>query len=341
MSKSNSISWELIPEKNYVIISPYLIPLNSQKKVNIGDGFIMDSAVKLIGAKPKAVFSSRVELSDKQIAIINDSQLILVAGANTLKDNFEITPNFDSILLKKIKIPIALCGLGHFGNIEQTKNGLNSKSIEVVTEILKRFPYISVRCDESRRYLTRSLTDKAESILMTSCPVVYSVDDMNKKFSSQVNFNHLVVTITDRAYIEKQIKILEVGPKLFPSRRITLALHQDYGNAPLWSLAKKLGYEIFRSDSYEDFIDLYRDADMHFGNRLHAHLKCISLGVRTFLTPFDLRQSFFAESLDFPLVSKIPNPDLQTYDFNRLLLKRNSAEVNMVKFLDSVRSLIN
>jgi hypothetical protein len=89
---------------------------------------------------------------------------------------------------------------------------------------------------------------------MTSCPVVYSVDDMNKKFSSQVNFNHLVVTITDRAYIEKQIKILEVGPKLFPSRRITLALHQDYGNAPLWSLAKKLGYEIFRSDSYEDFI---------------------------------------------------------------------------------------
>lgn len=32
----------------YSAITPYLVPDNIPKKVNIGDGFIMDSSIKLI-----------------------------------------------------------------------------------------------------------------------------------------------------------------------------------------------------------------------------------------------------------------------------------------------------
>ena len=32
----------------YSAITPYLVPGNLPKKVNIGDGFIMDSSIKLI-----------------------------------------------------------------------------------------------------------------------------------------------------------------------------------------------------------------------------------------------------------------------------------------------------
>ena len=334
-------SWDAIPQKNYVIISPYPLPKGLPKKVNVGDGFIMDSAVRLIGAKPSTIFTSRAPLTDKALSIINESQLVLVAGANTLKDDFEITPGFDLETLGRIKVPIALCGLGHHGVEAQTKLGLNAKSIAVINEILQRLPYISVRCDASWRYLNQSLPDHTENILMTSCPVVFPVDGMDSQFVFKEIYNHLVVTITDRANVEKQLDILKVAPKLFPSKRITLALHQDYGNIPLWEFAKKQGYEIFRRERYEDFLDLYRDTDMHFGNRVHAHLKCISLGVRSYLTPFDLRQLFFAESLDFPLVTKVPDPALQSYDFNRVLARRNRAQDKMTKFVEAVRSLLN
>lgn len=335
------ISWDAIPQKNYVIISPYPLPKGLPKKVNVGDGFIMDSAVRLIGAKPTTIFTSRAPLSDKALSIINESLLVLVAGANTLKDDFEITPGFDQETLRKIKVPIALCGLGHYGVEAQTKHGLNAKSIAVMNEILQRFPYISVRCDASWRYVNQSLPSNTENILMTSCPVVFPVDGMDAGFVSKETYEHLVVTITDRALVEQQLGILKVAPMLFPSKRITLALHQDYGNTSLWEFAKKLGYEVFRTERYEDFLDLYRNTDVHFGNRVHAHLKCISLGVRSYLTPFDLRQSFFAESLDFPLVTKVPDPALQAYDFKRVLSRRSQAEVKMSRFTDAVRSLLN
>jgi len=42
----------------YTVITPFLVPDNLPKKVNIGDGFIMDSSIKLIQKKPKFKVSS-------------------------------------------------------------------------------------------------------------------------------------------------------------------------------------------------------------------------------------------------------------------------------------------
>jgi hypothetical protein len=332
--------WAQFEEKNYVIITPYLLPENITKKVNIGDGFIMDSIVRLIGARPHKIISSRAPLTKENIEIINESKLVLVAGANILKDKFEITPNFNIRLMEQIKKPIVLCGIGHFGIEEYTKNGLSSESVEIIDEILKRFPYISVRCDESKRYLTKSLTGNFENVLMTSCPVIYPVNDKIKDFSFKEKYSNLIVTITDRAFLDKQLTILKAAPFLFPSSKMTLALHQNYKNKQLCEYAKKIGYDVFTSENFEDFLDLYSNSDIHFGNRVHAHLKCLSLGVRSFLTPFDLRQTFFSDSLDFPLIKKVPNEELFTYDFNRVIKRRNNAEIKMNIFLESIKKYL-
>jgi hypothetical protein len=334
-------SWENLPEGNYVVISPYLVDPNSSKKVNVGDGFIMDSAIKLIGARPNAVFSSRIPLTNNEIALINKSRLVMVAGANILKDDFEIATGFDKTTIEKIKVPIVLCGIGHYGAPDQTQNGFSPKSKDILSAVLERFPYISVRCDASWRYVAKSLPQLAEKTLMTSCPVVFPVDGINCGLASKEEYVQLVVTITDRTMLEQQLGILKVAPKLFPAKKSILALHQDYGNTSLWEFGNKLGYEVFRSNNYEDFLKLYNTTDIHFGNRVHAHLKCLSLGVRSYLTPFDLRQSFFAESLDFPLITKVPDPALQSYDFNRVLSRRNEAQFKMTKFLEAVKSVLN
>jgi hypothetical protein len=337
---SFSASWGDLPKGDYVVISPYLVDPNTSKKVNVGDGFIMDSSVKLIGAKPTAVFSSRIPLTDNEIGLINESRLVLVAGANILKDDFEIATGFDKTTMQKIKVSIVLCGIGHYGVPAQTQNGFSLKSKDIVSAALERFPYISVRCDASWRYVVQSLPELEEKTLMTSCPVVFPVDGIDHRLASKEKYEQLVVTVTDRAMLEQQLGILKVAPKLFPANRKILALHQDYGNSSLWEFANKLGYEVFRSKKYEDFLGLYNTTDIHFGNRVHAHLKCLSLGVRSYLTPFDLRQSYFAESLDFPLITKVPDPLLEHYDFNRMLLRRNTAAEKMNVFVQAVKNAL-
>ncbi len=329
-----------LPEEDYVLISPYLLAPGTAKKVNVGDGFIMDSAVKLLGARPRRVLSSRVPLSAADIESINAGRFVMAAGANTLKDDFEITPGFTPATLAAIKVPVLLCGIGHYGVDSVTSHGLSADSVDIMTEILRRFPFISVRCDASHRYVARSLPGAAEQILMTSCPVVFPVDGRDCGFLRKARYDQLVVTLTDRAALPQQVWMLDAAPKLFPAARRILALHQDYGNRQLWDFAAGMGYEVFRSNDYHDFLELYAVADMHFGNRVHAHLKCLSHGVVSFLTPFDLRQKFFAESLDFPLIDRLPHAAIADYDFTRTVVRRAAARQAMDRFTAAARALL-
>ncbi|HVJ35550.1 MAG TPA: polysaccharide pyruvyl transferase family protein [Terriglobia bacterium] len=328
-----------LPRGNYTVISPYLLPPGSPKKVNIGDGFILDSCVKLIGAAPSAVFSSRTPLSDFNLEQINAGRFVIAAGANTLKDDFELTTGFTLETLKRIKVPVILFGVGHYG-VEAVTQGMTPASRTLFAAMIERFPYISVRCDASRQYLVRSLPEYADHILMTSCPVVYPVDGIDDGFQRKSRYQQLVVTLTERTNLQAQLPILTAARQLFPAERAIYALHQDYGNEQLCDYARQQGYELFRSQNCQDFIELYKQSDIHFGNRLHAHLKCLSLGKVSFLTPFDLRQAYFAQSLDFPLITALPDPSLQGYDFSRAVQRRNLAKRQLDVFLAATQSLL-
>jgi hypothetical protein len=333
-----TIEMSSLPEADYVVITPYLIPAGSWKKVNVGDGFILDSAIKLIGAKPRSLISSRMPLGDAEIERINASRCLVAAGANTLKDDFELAPGFDMTTLARLKVPIVLMGVGHYGVAELTR-GLKPQSVALFRAMLDRFEYMSVRCDASREYVVRMLPDKADSILMTSCPVVHQVDGLDRGFARKEIYDQLVVTITDRAMPEQQLQLLPAGKALFPAKRRILALHQDYGNAALWRFAEEQGFEVFRHTQYEPFLALYRESDMHFGNRLHAHLKCLAYGVASFLTPYELRQTYFSQSLDFPLISELPSPHVTDYNFARTIARRDAVRPTMDQFVAALRAI--
>jgi Polysaccharide pyruvyl transferase len=324
---------------DYTVISPYLLPPGSPKKVNIGDGFILDSCIRLIGKSPKAVYTSRAPLSEEDLETINAGQFVLAAGANSLKDQFELTTGFSQDTLAKIRVPIVLFGIGHYG-VDSITKGLDQNSRALFSAILERFPFVSVRCDASRRYLAASIPHHADRVLMTSCPVVFPVDGIDDGFIRKTVYDQLVVTITERAPIQSQMPILQAASAAFPARKRIYAVHQDYGDENLNSLARKLGYEIFRSSDYRDFIELYAGTDFHFGNRVHAHLKCLSMGKPSFLCPFDLRQAYFSESLDFPLITSLPNPDLERYDFARMVSKRSEAKLSLDRFLAAISALL-
>jgi hypothetical protein len=327
-----------LPEADYAIVTPYLLPPGSPKTVNVGDGFILDSAIRLIGERPRALISSRAPLGPAEIEWINDTRCLIAAGANTLKDAFELTPGFDLATMKRIKVPVVLMGVGHYGRAEATR-GLTPASAALFRAMLERFPLISVRCDASRDYVVRSLPDKADSILMTSCPVAHRVDGIDRGFARKPHYEQLVVTVTDGPDLQSQLPLLPAARQLFPAKRRILALHQDHRNARLWKFAEDQGFEVFRGGTYEQFIALYAASDIHFGNRVHAHLKCLSLGVPSFLTRHDLRQSYFADSLDFPLVVPMPSPEFANYDFGRVVARRNVARATMDAFVAALRAV--
>lgn len=328
-----------LPEADYVVVTPYLLPPGSPKTVNVGDGFILDSAIRLIGARPCALISSRAPLGAAEIDWINHSRCLIAAGANTLKDAFELAPGFDLTALKRIKAPVALMGVGHYGRAEATR-GLTPESATLFRAMLERFPLMSVRCDASRAYVVRSLPDREDAVLMTGCPVVHQVDGIDRGFLRKPLYEQLVVTVTDGPDLQSQLPLLPAARQLFPAKRRILALHQDHKNSRLWTFAENQGFEVFRADACEPFLALYAASDIHFGNRVHAHLKCLSLGVPSFLTKYDLRQTYFAESLDFPLVAPMPSAEFSNYDFNRIVARRAAARTTMDAFVSALRALL-
>ncbi len=324
----------------YSILTPYLVPPGKAKAVNAGDGFIYDSVQKLVGTPARHLFSSWAPLSDSDIEKINATSMLVVAGANTLKDDFTICPGFDLDVLDKLTVPVALCGLGHYGVAAATQ-GLSAKSIQLLDAFLERFPQISVRCDESLRYLVSSAPHLEPYVQMTSCPVVFPLEGQFDQFEKKDVFEQVVVTLTDRAQIQQQLPVLPAVPKFFKAKRYVLALHQDYGHQDLWAFAEKLGYSVFRSPDYQAYIDLYKQTDLHFGNRLHAHLKCLSLGRPSFLLPFDLRQTYFAQSLDFPLIDKLPSPEIEEWNFAAPQARIDAARKTMDGFMAEVTSVLD
>jgi hypothetical protein len=327
-----------LAEANYTAITPYLVPAGP-KKVNVGDGFIMDSAVRLLGARPAAAFSSRVPLDAAATERINASRCLVAFGANTLKDEFELAPGFTLATLARIRVPVVLMGVGHYGVADLTR-GFTPESVALIRALVERFPLLSVRCDASRRYVLQSLPELAEQVLMTSCPVLHAVDGIDRGFRRTEPARRLVVTVTDRIFVEEQLALLPAAAQAFPARERVLALHQDYGNRALWDFAAVQGFRVFRSTDCQDFVRLYAESDVHFGNRVHAHLKCLSLGVISFCTPFDLRQAYFAESLDCPLVERLPDAAAAAYDFSRVRARRDAARAAMDRFTGALLKII-
>ena len=328
-------------KKNFCVCTPYIIPDNLNKVMNAGDGFIYDSSIKLIKNNPRFVFSSREKLNEKKIEMINSCKLLVVTGANILKDNLEIITGFDQMTLDKIKVPIALMGIGHYGLEETNKYGFDQNSKLLIKKILDRFPYISVRCNGSFDYMKKSLgVSSLKKIINTSCPVVFKTENIDKKFLKKDIYEYMVVTITDRVMLKQQLPILSFASKFFKYKRKILSLHQNYQNHKLETFAKDMGFEIFKSNDYKNYIDLYLKCDLHFGNRLHAHLKCLSLGVPSFCTPFDLRQLYFSNSIQLPLINHSNYKLLETFMFERFLNHQKKARIKMNNFLSSIVKLL-
>ena len=324
----------------YSIITPYLVPTNLNKIKNIGDAFIYDACEKLIKKKAAFYFSQWEDITDDKIEKINNTKFLIIAGANILKDNMQICKNFSEKTLTQIKVPIILAGIGHYG-IKKAVTKLSNESQSLLFKLLERFEFISVRCNESKRYITNSNINFEKNIIMTGCPASFSLDGVNKKFKQVFNADcKLVSTITERGNLNLQLKGLELIKKIYPTKQFIVSIHQNYNSRELFNYFEKKEMQVFVSNNYNDYIKFYSECDFHIGNRLHAHLKFLSMGIKSYLLPFDLRQVFFSECYKFPLITKIPCNEIDNYDFKIFTKNIKSIFKNMDFFINKIHNIL-
>ena len=313
---------------SYAVITPYLIPIELQKKkaVNIGDGFILNSLAKLLNANEcKYLFTSRQGLSETDIGKINSTKVLILAGANQLNDNFTIVPGMSLSMLEQIKVPIVPFGIGIHG-VKKYNCRMSDLTKQILRYIHKNIIFSGWRCPLTIEYLNYHLPELAEKFLLTGCPVMY--DD---KILSNSEFNHdirtVVVTVTERGdFWERETKTIDFVAQHYRSCHKILSIHQDfveihgcdeqniwknlqikvlkqYDQTPfsLREYAKHRGFQIFNPQSVDECWSFYKSCDLHIGSRLHAHLYFLSQTKKSFLTYVDERCVGFSKALDFPI----------------------------------------
>lgn len=231
---------------SYSVITPFIVPANIsfKKRVNVGDGFILQSIQKLLlPLKCEAIFSSRQALSDEDIVKINSTKALILAGANQLHDDFSILPGMTLERLREIKIPILPFGVGIYGH-EHRNRCMSLKTRNLLIEIHQRIKFSSWRCPRTVDYLTKALPELADKALMTGCPVMYGNRDSagnrdstgNKDMSRQSNakvdykdVGRIIVTVTDRGdFWERELSTLNFVSQKFKNAEKILSLHQNF-----------------------------------------------------------------------------------------------------------------
>lgn len=353
---------------NYSILTPYIVPpeMQARKAVNIGDGFILNSIIKLLSPyKCKYLFTPRKKISDWEIAKINSTKALILAGANQLNDDFTIAPEMTLEQLEKIKVPIVPFGIGIYG-VQSRNSAMSETTKDILSGIHQRIKFSSWRCDLTLQYLEQFLPELSNKFLMTGCPVMY-----NKKILDKVPFSEkekkVVVTVTERGdFWEREVETIDFVSRQFPKSHKILSLHQDFallGNQTkqkrifsffgtktaqktnskpilLREYALKRGFKIFQPRSVEDCFRFYNRCDRHIGSRVHAHLYFLSQSKKSFLTYVDDRCLGFAKTLDFPICDFANLEQYLDYDFEIYRQNCLQAFLNMQHFVSYLKQEI-
>ena len=345
--------------KNYSLLTPYIIPKTfKRKRVNIGDGLIVDSITYLLKEmKFEHLYSTKIPLSKDDILHLRDINYLIVAGANQINDNYNFINGTTIDDIKKISAQVIFMGVGYSGEPQLNKK-MSENTKKILKLLLKDVKFFSCRCFRTVDYLVTNLPEYKDKFIMTGCPVVYGEKILSgHHFESDFVNNLVAVTITERGrnWFIREKRIIDYTCKFYSKQKKVLVLHQDFSENFMRSVlglmrgelpkvlirfyAKIRGMTIVVPKNTFECKEIYRKCDIHLGSRLHAHLYCLSICKRSFLASIDGRSLGISEYLGFPIidfgkskaeVEKIIN----NFDFE-------ICRKNVMKYYEEMKKFIN
>ena len=284
---------------------------------NVGDFLIFNKAKELIThfLKPSdTITHSRIEEIGNRISEVNETDAIFISGGPGYRTLFypQIYPFLKSI--DEITIPIIPYGLGWQGipRYLPRKFHFSTLSEKYIRRIHENIPSSTTRDEITKEILNRiGITN----VINSGCPTLYDLDKMknNQTFRKPTHIENVVVSMAQSHHLHRQnVDLLRAVNQMFPDAKRFALFHrgtnaddqtteeEGFALRNLVSKSRQQGYEIVDLAYNHNQMQIYEDADIHIGYRVHGHAFSVSKRVPTFLLWEDGRGQGMSMNLDLP-----------------------------------------
>jgi hypothetical protein len=284
-------------------------------KENAGDFLIVDRAKKLLKEhRPEHEFLElrRWESLDPYLDDVNRTSAIILCGGPAYQKTFYpgIYPLVEN--LNRIKVPLIPLGLGWKGFPGDETNLENYSFTDSSIALLRKI-HAEARITSCRDYLTKRVLARHgfNNVMMTGDPAWYDLTHIGKSFVPPSNLNSIILsTPAYNIFYPQSIEVAKALKTLFPEAKVLCTFHHGWNESTYLSREKAISFqhlkEAFERNGFETITlaadlqgmeDLYRNADLHVGYRLHAHLYFLSHRKPSFLLEEDGRARGASETL--------------------------------------------
>ena len=299
---------------------------------NAGDWLITDRLVSLVTKVVKEI-SPACQIEFKNALSVNDMDYYnsfdsIIVGGGPIADNLLLgSGSFDVMAkLDQITTPVSLIGVGWYGP------SISSKDVfaytvapdlkEKLNTITQSGGIIGVR-DVITQYVLAN--NKIDSIV-TGCPVWYPENLAPSRLSEDIDLSPKKIVISN-AGITKDPSLHEVVAhqtqllvsllqKLFSQAKLLFTFNGGIDtkysapcNRAIADFLEEKNVPYYDISGSSAGFDLYNDADLHVGYRLHSHLYCLSKGIPSLLIEEDARGGGANITLGTPRVTAYDSLD--------------------------------
>ena len=316
-------------------MAKYVLLVGAKK--NVGDFLIVDRAKKLLQTRYRQ--TELLELPRWQpitdsLEQVNSTHAVILCGGPAYQPHFYpgIYPLVED--LDRIKVPIIPLGLGWKG-FPGDEACLQSYFFTPSSLRLLRKIHEEARLTSCRDYLTKRVLARQgfNNVIMTGDPVWYDLEHIGQEFVPPREMNSIVFSVPARSiYHQQSIDLVKAMKKLLPKVELLCAFHHGWeasahvssnvavAFSQLREAFGRYGFETINlAGDLRRMENLYEDADLHVGYRLHAHLFFLSQRKPSFLMVEDGRGRGASEAIGLrgiqawsrsayePLIAKLPS----------------------------------
>ena len=313
---------------------------------NVGDFLIFNKAKELIThfLKPtNTLIHSRTDEIKDQISEVNDTDAIFICGGPGYRTHFypmtyPFLKNID-----KITIPIIPYGLGWQGlpRYLPEKFRFSPLSEKYIHRIHHHIPTSTTRDEITKEILNRM---GVNNVINSGCPTLFEFDKLrnNQAFQKPTRIDNVVISMAQDHHLHNQnVELLRAVNQLFPKATKYALFHrgieaddkttEEEGNTlrKLVSKSRQEGYEIIDLAYDLNQMDIYENADIHIGYRVHGHAFSVSKRIPTFIIWEDGRGQGMSTNLGLQgipafkikFLDKLPRPQRFNRYFNYIEAK--------------------
>lgn len=300
---------------------------------NVGDFLIFNKATELIThfLKPSNVVTfKRTDDFGNSISEINETDALFICGGPGYRKLFypKVYPFLEHY--DNITIPIIPYGLGWQGvpRYLPKRFKFSPMSKEYIRRIHQRIPVSTTRDEITKGVLNQI---GIMNVINTGCPTLFDLDKMAKTqaFRKPAQINNVVISMAQDPHLHGQnLDLLRAVNQLFPDASKYALFHRGTGAdeqttegegetlRKLVSKSCQAGYEIIDLAYDLNQMQVYSDADIHIGYRVHGHAFAVSQRIPTFLLWEDGRGQGMSGNLELEGVpafktktlDKLPRP---------------------------------